>query len=371
MSPEDDSFQDFENLGELTDDSLTKGYFSSVRLKLLFIILLAAVCIVVALFSLTVNHTGLDVFETIDVIIKHLSGATYEERTEEWFNDKYIWGNSLPRLLFTILAGIGLAVAGAAMQSTMNNPLADPYTTGVSSGACLGLAVAIVLGLSINYGDIYLIIILAFFFALIPMIAIILLAPKTKASPSTLILAGVAISYLFNSANTFIMVAVDSETLSSIYAWQIGTLSTIRWANIPLSAISVIIGSGIILFLSRQLNLLSLGDASATSLGIDPDNLRIICLVSIAFIVGTIVGSAGIIGFVGLITPHMVRSVIGSDSRYVIPAAAVLSVTMMIIADMISRSIMDYDSVPVGAVLSLIGAPIFLYLIVRRKSRVW
>ena len=84
MSPEDDSFQDFENLGELTDDSLTKGYFSSVRLKLLFIILLVAVCIVVALFSLTVNHTGLDVFETIDVIIKHLSGATYEERTEEW-----------------------------------------------------------------------------------------------------------------------------------------------------------------------------------------------------------------------------------------------------------------------------------------------
>ena len=359
---EDDS-QEYEDLVE--------EYISSTKLKLLFIIILLVICAGCSLYSMTVYGGGMTVQHMLDMLIGHINNVEYEFHSKDWFDSIIVWNSALPRLIFTIIAGIGLAVAGASMQSSMNNPLADPYTVGVSAGACLGLAVALTLGFSINTGGLTGIIVFAFLFSLFPLLAIILLAPKTKSSPATLILAGVALSYLFNSANTIIMVVSDAETLESIYSWQVGTLAGIRWDNLPLAAVAVGTGSVIILALSRKLNLLSMGDASATSLGIDPDNLRIICLIAIAFIVGAIVGSAGVIGFVGLVTPHIVRTLLGSDNRYVLPAAAVLSVTILVISDTICRCLSDYSDIPVGTVVSLIGAPIFLYLIVRRNSRVW
>ncbi len=354
-----------------SEDSLAEGYISSARHKLLILIILIVATILISIFSMTVNGRHLSFFEVIDVIVKHINGATYEIYTKEWFDDTFIWGNSLPRMIFTIIAAIGLAIAGASMQSLMNNPLADPYTVGVSSGACLGLAVSIIIGLSVNYGDSMTIIMLSFLFALVPMVAIVFFAPKTRSSPSTLILAGVAISYLFNSLNTFLLATVDSETLSVIYMWQTGTLSSASWDVLPVVLLFVSAGSIVVMYLSRQLNLLALGDASASSLGVDPDNLRIICLVAIAFIVGAIVGCAGIIGFVGLVTPHIVRMLIGSDNRFVIPAASCLAMIMMLLADMGCRAITSYDNIPIGAALSLIGAPIFLYLIIRKNSYVW
>lgn len=354
-----------------SEAALAAGYISAARRKLLIIILMAAAAVAIALFSLTVNNCGLNVIEVLDLIFAHLGGATYEIYTPEWFNDVYIWGNSLPRMLFTVLAAVGLAVAGASMQSMMNNPLADPYTVGVSSGACLGLAVAVVIGLSVSYGDTVAILMVSFLFSLLPLAAIVIFAPKTRASPSTLILAGVALSYLFNSFNTLILATVESETLSKIYIWQTGTLGSISWENLPIAFMFILAGSLVILYLARQLNLLSLGDASASSLGVDPDNLRIICLVAIAFIVGAIVGCAGVIGFVGLVTPHIVRMLLGSDNRYVIPASALLATIMMLLADVVCRTLSEYDNIPIGAILSLIGAPIFLYLIMRRHSYVW
>jgi iron complex transport system permease protein len=233
------------------------------------------------------------------------------------------------------------------------------------------LAISIVFGLSINYGDSMAIIMLSFLFALLPMVAIVFFAPKTRSSPSTLILAGVALSYLFNSLNTFILVAVDSETLSTIYVWQTGTLGSASWEVLPAVLLFITAGSIVVMYLSKQLNLLALGDASATSLGVDPDNLRIICLVAIAFIVGAVVGCAGVIGFVGLVTPHIVRMLIGSDNRFVIPAASCLAMLLMLLADMGCRAISEYDNIPIGAALSLIGAPIFLYLIISKNSYVW
>ena len=354
-----------------SEEALAEGYISSVRHKLLILILLGILTIVIAIFSMTVNGRNLNFFEVLDVIINHLNGASYEMYTKEWFDDTFIWGNSVPRMIFTVIAATGLAIAGASMQSLMNNPLADPYTIGVSSGACLGLAVSIIIGLSINYGDSMAIIMLSFLFALVPMAAIVFLAPKTRSSPSTLILAGVALSYLFNSFNTFLLATVDSETLSVIYMWQTGTLGSANWNILPIVFLFITAGSMVVMYLSKQLNLLALGDASARSLGVDPDNLRIICLVAIAFIVGAVVGCAGIIGFVGLVTPHMVRMLIGSDNRFVIPAASFLAMIMMLLADMGCRAISAYDNIPIGAALALIGAPIFLYLIIRKNSYVW
>ena len=358
--------------GDLPDyDDLVEEYISSTKLKLLFIFILFAIFIVSAIFSMTAYGGGMSVKHVIDMLIGHFNGEEYPFHSEDWFDSVIIWETATPRLLFTILAGIGRAIAGASMQSTMNNPLADPYTVGVSAGACLGLAVALVLGFSINTGGIYAIITFSFLFAMFPLVAIIILAPRTRSSPATLILAGVALSYLFNSVNTIILVTSEAETLESIYVWQVGTFERIHWANLPLATFAIGIGSVVILLLSRKLNLLVMGDASASSLVIDPDNLRIICLIAIAFIVGAIVGSAGVIGFVGLVTPHIVRTLLGSDNRYVLPAAALLSITILLVSDTICRSLGDFGGIPVGTIVSLIGAPVFLYLILRRNSRVW
>jgi iron complex transport system permease protein len=206
---------------------------------------------------------------------------------------------------------------------------------------------------------------------MIPLFAIVVFAPKTRSSPSTLILAGVAIAYLFNAFDTILLVPTDTETLATVYVWHTGTLGGIHWYNIPVTVVSILAGTIVIAYLSKQLNLLALGDASATSLGVDPDNLRIICLVAIAFIVAAVVGNAGIIGFVGLVSPHIARMLIGSNNRFVIPAASIISITLMLVADIVCRTLSEVDVIPVGSMLALIGAPIFLYLIARRNSRVW
>ena len=352
-------------------DEQVEEYISSAKLKLLIIFLFLIAVILCALYSLTVYGRDYSFSYVVRMFFGHIMHETYEMYSQDWFADVQIWNSAVPRMLFTIIAGVGLAIAGASMQSCMNNPLADPYTVGVSAGACLGLAFAFLFGFSINSGGFYGITVLAFLFALFPMIAIVILAPKTRSSPSTLILAGVALSYLFNAINTIILVSVDEQTLESVYRWQVGTLTQIHWDQIPFTLAVVSLSSVVICVLSRKLNLLSLGDASASSLGIDPDNLRIICMMAIAFIVGAVVGSAGVIGFVGLVAPHIARILLGSDNRYVIPAAALISTLLMLVSDTLCRMISIYDDIPVGAVLSLIGAPIFMYLILRRKSRVW
>ena len=353
------------------EDSLVEEYISSAKLKLLIIGAFLVAGVFLALYSLGMGLRGLDFFSTIGMLIDHLKGVTYPLHSRAWFNDNILWNSNLPRLLFTILAGAGLAIAGTAMQSTMNNPLADPYTVGVSAGACLGLSLALLLGFSLNSGGLYGILSFAFVFAMIPLFAIAIFAPKTRSSPSTLILAGVAIAYLFNAIDTVLLVSTDTETLATIYIWHTGKLEGIHWANLPVTFFSIIAGSIVIAYLSRQLNLLALGDASATSLGVDPDNLRIICLVAIAFIVAAVVGNAGVIGFVGLVSPHIARMMIGSNNRFVIPAASVISITMMLVADIVCRTLSEAEAIPVGSMLALIGAPIFLYLIARRNSRVW
>jgi iron complex transport system permease protein len=363
LNSEGDSIPDCE-------DILVEEYLSSARIKLLLIALLFIIAAIIAIYSFTI-YGDMELSYVFELISNHISGNTYPEYSPEWFDDIIIWESALPRVIFCIIAAIGLAVAGASMQTAMNNPLADPYTVGISSGACLGLAVALSVGFSVNHGDLLGINIFAFIFSLFPLALILILAPKTHSSPSTLILAGVALSYLFNAANTIIMVTVDAETLETIYKWQVGTVSDIRWDNIPLTLGFVALGSALVTILSKKLNLLSLGDASATSLGVDPDNLRMICLVAIAFIVGAIVGSAGIIGFIGLVTPHIVRTFVGSNNKYVIPASAGLGIIMIITADILCKMFTVYDDMPVGAMLALIGAPIFLYLIIRRKSNVW
>lgn len=348
-------------------------YRRYIKNKYLFMaICLIAIFIAVGL-SLNTGATKFGFTEVYRYIWDHICGATYGLYSDEWYDDYIIWNTRLPRALFAVVAGASLAVAGACMQSVMNNHLADPYTTGISSGAQFGVSISIILGFdlvsSTAVGQLGTTL-NAFVFALIPTIAIVIISPRTRSNPATLILVGTAISYMFNAFNMLLMLITDEASMSEVYTWLIGSLSTVSWDDLGYTLIIVLVGSIIIMTLSNKLNILTLEENSAKSLGVNTDRIRIICLVAISFMIAAITCFAGIIGFIGLVTPHIVRGIIDADNRFVIPASALFGALFLLLADVVSRTIAPNGSIPVGIVMSLVGAPIFLYLIIRRNSNV-
>lgn len=330
-------------------------------------------CVVLAFFgvaiSVIVGGYDISITRVYEVIWDHITGVELVPYSKEWYDDQIVWNNRLPRVLFALVAGVGLAVSGVAMQGIMKNPLAEPYTTGVSSGAYFGVAVSIVLGLSIMSSTDSAV--SALLFALIPVAVMIMLSSRSMNSVATIILVGTALSYMFNAFSTLILVGTDSDTLASVYKWQVGSFSSIMWDQLTIVACVVFVGAVVIMLLSKRLNIMSMGDENATSLGLNVKRIRIICLIVMAVIVAFIVAFSGIIGFVGLVCPHIIRLIIGSDNRFVIPAAAAFGAAFLLIADTAAKWMSSLDSVPVGVVASLIGAPLFLYILIHNRREIW
>ncbi len=359
----------------MAEDGRSGEYFAYTMKKIIFILALVAVVAVLFVYSITLGYMDLGFVETYQYIIDHLMGTTYEQGTEDWFKDYIIFNRNMPESTFAVIAGASLAVAGVAMQSVMNNPLADAYTTGISSGACLGVAIALVLGIEIVSGGVGShigLLVNAFIFSLIPVALILLVSKKLDQSPASLILAGTAITFFLNALTMAIMLVATDQTLAAVYSWQVGHIGGTTWDNIPFMAVLSIGGMIAIFLMAGKLNIMSSGESSAKSLGLDINTLRTICLLIMSFMVASVIAYAGIIGFVGLVCPHIVRTVIDADNRYVIPASAALGSVMLLGAMIISELMAGtYMKVPIGVVLSFVGAPIFLFLIVRRNSHVW
>ena len=168
------------------------------------------------------------------------------------------------------------------------------------------------------------------------------------------------------------MMMTDAETLASVYRWQVGSLgNNLSWNELPLMVTVNVVGSAILILLSSKLNVLTLGDDSAKSLGMNADMMRVVCLFIISFMIASIVCYCGIIGFIGLVVPHIIRILIDSDNKFVLPASMALGSVFLLSADIIARMLSSLDAIPVGVVLSFIGSPIFLYLIIRQKKEVW
>lgn len=356
-------------------NQLKDEYHRYTGRKITFIIGCIVAAFVALGVSLCIGASDIGFFDVYRILFDHMMGKTYEIGTPEFIDDYIVCDSRLPRAVFALVAGAGLAVGGAVMQSVMKNALADPYTTGISSGACFGVAVSIVLGIGITNGGTGIgdtgTILNTFLFALIPMAFITTIAPRSNTSPATLILAGVAISYIFNALSTVLLITTDAETLSIVYRWQVGSLTDITWNSLPLMSGINIAGIVIVLFLSKKLNILALGDDNAKSLGLNVNNMRIICLMIVSFMVASVVSYAGIIAFIGLISAHIIRRVIDSDNRFVIPAAAAFGALFLLCSDIIARYLSPTDSIPVGVILSFVGAPIFLALIILQKKGMW
>lgn len=355
-----------------TDDFKDTYHKGTVK-KILFVVLFVSLAVGLFWISLCIGTRELSVERVYSLLISHLSGETFTPGTLDWNDDRVVWDYRVPRAIFAIVAGASLSVAGAVMQSVMKNPLADAYTTGVSSGALFGVAIAIVLGFSVGSGGIdgIGITINAIIFSLLPIVVIVVMAPMFNKSPSTLILGGIAVSYLFNAFTSVLLVSTSAENLSWIYSWQVGSFSGIKWDAIPSALLSLIVGMLILWPISNKLNLMSLADKDAKALGLDSEKYRVICLVLIALMVSTVISFAGIIGFVGLVIPHIVRMVVGADNKFVIPGSMAFGAFFLLACDIISRIIDVSAAVPVGVVTSFIGAPIFMLMIIRQKKGVW
>lgn len=273
----------------------------------------------------------------------------------------------LPRVIMGLLAGIALGSSGAVMQVVLRNPLADPYMLGIASAASFGASLAIVLGVGIVGGS-YLIIGNAFFFSIISSLLILLLSGRKGSSPEKMVLTGLALLFFFQAMTTIIQYFGSSEAVKSAVFWTVGDLGKANWSKIAISAPIVLIGTALLIWKSGDLNVLNTGDSCAKSLGVNVKKTRYFAMIVSTIMVATIVSFTGTIGFIGLVSPHIVRMIIGGDNRILIPSSGLVGALLLVISDTIARTIISPVILPVGAVTSFLGVPLFLYLIMRKKG---
>jgi iron complex transport system permease protein len=265
-----------------------------------------------------------------------------------------------------ILCGCGLSVCGCAYQAIFRNPLSDPYILGVSSGASLGAALAIVLHLdSIFFGVSF----MSFFFAMLSVFLIIKISSVgNRLHTTTLLLSGIAINFLMSALISILMI-FNQQNMDEIIFWTMGSVSVSRYSDVLITFFSVFISITIILIYAKDLNALLLGGDSAKNLGVNVEKTKKVILFFSTLMVGIIVSFCGVIGFVGLIVPHIVRIIVGADNRRLIPFSILGGIIFMLIADILSRTLIFPSILPIGAITSLVGAPFFIYLLYNAKKQ--
>ena len=291
-----------------------------------------------------------------------LPGLSLANETERYI----VLSLRLQRVLFAAVSGAGLAVCGLAFQSVFRNPLSDPYILGVSSGASLGAATAIVLGAE---GFVLGIGMSSFLAAIITVFVIIRIASYgNRIHTSTLLLAGISINFLISSVIS-LLVVLNREQMTKIIFWTMGSLSYIDMTDLAMVAICVAIGIFTVLFHARDLNALLIDNQTAQSLGVNVERTKRIILLVCTLMVSAIVSCSGVIGFVGLVVPHMVRLVIGADNRRLVPFSIVGGIIFMTLGDILSKVIIPPAEIPPGSITALIGAPFFIYLLFNSKKQ--
>lgn len=274
----------------------------------------------------------------------------------------------IPRVLGAALVGMALAGAGVVFQGVLRNPLAEPYVLGISSGAAFGATLTIVTGISFTFLGMTAISIGAFIGAIVTMYAVYNIARVgMKTSVTTLLLSGIAVSFLLSSMVS-LMIALNRDQVERIIFWTMGSLSSVKMSQIEVIYIPILICVVLFIFFSRDLNVMLLGEESATSMGIDVVLLRKILLVTASIATAFSVSVSGIIGFVGLIIPHAMRLIVGPNHKYLIPASILAGAIFLIISDTIARTIIAPGQLPLGVITAIIGAPYFIFLLYKNNN---
>lgn len=318
-------------------------------------------------FAVTIGSVDISIKEVYQVILYKLLNIGDSSIGTGAVAD-VVWLIRMPRIVLAIAVGVGLSVVGIVMQAIVKNPLADPYILGVSSGASLGATLAVVLGIGNSFGSNSLGI-MGFIGAFgVSILVLIISNIGGRSNSIKLLLAGMALSSVCSSFSSFLVyISDDSQKLKTITFWLMGSLAGAKWNEIVI--IMPIIILGVIFFMTqyRTLNLMLLGDEVSITLGTDLHKFRIIYLVITSLMIGLLVYVSGMIGFVGLIIPHIVRMIFGTDHKKIIPISALLGAIILIWADVLSRALIKGTEIPIGIVISIIGSPLFVWLMIKKN----
>jgi iron complex transport system permease protein len=279
----------------------------------------------------------------------------------------------LPRIILAMVAGAGLATAGATMQGALRNPLVSSYVLGISSAAGFGAALAIVFGVGVLavFGG-YLVIVNAFIFSLIAMVIVYGIARLRGMSVETVILVGVAVGFLFSALLSLIQyVSPEYKAVSAVVFWLMGSLSSATWGDIMIVLPIVLVTVLLMVQQSWNINVMSLGHEVATGLGVNTKRVLATNMVLETLATASIIAFTGVIGFVDLIAPHMARMLIGSDHRFLIPCSALVGALLLLCSDTVARLVIAPTELPVGIVTSLLGVPFFVYILVNKRRLSW
>ncbi len=342
-----------------------KSVFYGIIIGLFLFILLSVV------IAVSIGQVDIPLSQTYRILVYKITGIQIGS-LEEIMNGSYkdiIWMVRFPRVLMSMFIGAGLAMCGCVMQAAVQNPLADPYILGISSGGSLGATFAILIGFSFPgfFGQTG-VALWAFLGAFGAALLVLTLAGiGGKMTSAKLVLAGMVINALCNAFSSFIIYFAGSdEGIKTVTFWTMGSLASAQWDKLPLIAAAVTLAGVFILSQARVLNTMLLGDEAAVTLGINLNVYRRIYMLISSLITGIMVASCGMIGFVGLIIPHIVRGVAGSDHKRLMPLSILTGAVFLIWTDLLARTVIPQTELPIGILTAMIGAPMFMYMLIKK-----
>jgi len=306
-------------------------------------------------------------FQVVSILAQ---GPFLQSENLEFPRHIILWQVRVPRILLAFMVGGSLAAVGASLQALLRNPLADPFVIGISSGAALGASVAILFGVGLSILTLLVLPFCAFLGALLSILVVYRIAVSYGSfSIHALLLGGVVLNAIFSALVLFLTTLADPYKASGMYAWLMGSLTGPDFQTVLVLAGYLLLGIFVLVSQASALNLLTLGEEAARSLGVEVERVKRVVFTASALLTGAVVAFSGLIGFVGLIVPHAVRLMFGADHRLLLLASGILGGMFLMVADTVARTLLSPAEIPVGVVTALVGGPIFLYLLVQRRGK--
>ncbi len=365
-----------ESSASALQNSVKDLYTGSYKKRLIVLALLAGALFLSSVYAASVGSARIelgDVFWSFVDAAGNLVNISGLPQPQSDIASVIVINMRLPRIMLAILTGMSLAVAGTVMQGVLRNPLVSPFTLGLASASSFGAAITIVLGtgilsMFITGGQYYDLILNAFIFGLLSMLLIYGIARMRGTSQATLILAGVVLGYIFQAGLLVLKYWSNNDKLKDLELWLMGGMWGANWNAVIILLPVTIICAVLLAMKAWDLNALSAGDEIAKNLGIRVERLRLYCLVLVTVVASSCLAFTGVIGFIGLMAPHICRMLIGNDHRYLIPCSALMGGLILLLSDTFARTIFSPVEIPVGIVMYILGGLFFLYLILRGKE---
>ena len=345
------------------EDLLKKEKKNSKKILMLSLVLLLLI-VLAAIYSLFVGAARLEFSDLLRVVFQGERGMVYN----------IIWNIRLPAILTSLAAGMGLALAGAVMQSTLKNSLASPFTLGISHAAAFGAAFAIVvvepesLNIFSFLDGVYLPALSAFLFSQLAVITVLTISARQQAGRETIVLAGIALSSLFTAGTTALEFFADDLELASVIYWTFGDPGRTNWNQFIVIVFVLLLTLFYFIYQGWNYGVLNSGDELAASLGVDSNRLRLIAMTVSSILTSVIISFVGVIGFIGLVTPHIIRKIAAGNQRQLFLNSALAGGLLLIIADNLARTLFRPIVLPVGVLTAFLGAPLFIYLIIKGRQ---